>query len=248
MNKIPEKIISALGIVCFLFAWEFVAVNKIISPIYIGTPHNIALNIFRIFVKPEWRLALLTSLIAFLISYSLAIIAGIVLGLFLGVNKKLYQFLSPFIYIFNTIPYIAILPVFIIWLGIGFKSKLLMAFLMIVSPILIYTIESTKTIDQNLIKMAKSFGAKEHFILKYLYFFHSLPYIFSGGRAGIGRGVSAIVVAEIYGLGIGIGYYVSFFGTTYQTDKLMALVFIIVSFNLLMLSLLKRLQKRVIVC
>jgi NitT/TauT family transport system permease protein len=225
--------------------WEIAATTKIIQPIFIGTPHLIFGKIIEIFISGKYRLALFESALAFFVSYFLAVMTGGVLGLFIGTNKKFYRLISPFIYIFNTIPYIAILPLFIIWFGVGIKAKILVAFLMIISPVLIYTIDSTKTVSRDLLEMARSFNASRIFIIKNLYVGHSLPYILSGARVGIGRGISAIIVAEIYGLGLGAGYYVSFFGTTFQTDRLMALVVIIVCFNMLLLSLIRKIQKTV---
>ncbi|MEI6266816.1 MAG: ABC transporter permease [bacterium] len=234
------------SVILFLLLWEYVASQSIIDPIYIGTPHIIMVKLYQMFLKPDFYDSFKNSAQAFFIGYVLAVVFGAGFGLLLGTKKKLYQIMSPFVFTINSLPFVAILPLIIIWFGVGLVAKSFVVFLMVVSPVIIYTLDSTKTLDEGLLLMSKSFKASEWIKLKSIYFYHSLPYIFSGARVGVGRGIIAIVVSELYGFGMGMAYYIQYYGSTYQTDKLMANILLIVSFNFVLIYLLKKIQKKVV--
>ena len=232
------------SVILFFVVWETAAVSGLVDPLYIGTPHKIVAKFVQMFQRPDFYNSLQNSAQAFIIGYTSALVIGSIFGLLLGTKKKIYQILSPFVFTVNALPMVAILPLIIIWFGVGTVAKSFVVFLMVVSPIIIYTLDSTKTISSELLTMARSFKTSEWFNLKNLYFPHSLPYIFSGARVGIGRGIIAIVVSELYGFGVGIAYYLQYYGNTYQTDKLMANIVLIVSFNFVFIYLLRKIQKR----
>ncbi|NTU69483.1 ABC transporter permease [bacterium] len=238
--------ISILTVAIVIFLWELVTTIGLIKPVYIGTPHVILEKLLVMFSQKSFYLALANSFESFFFGFFLAIVIGVPLGLLLGIRKKAAQIAAPFIFTFNTIPYIAILPLFIIWFGIGTLAKTVMVFLMASAPIIIYTFDSTKTVDKGLIMMAKSFGKTEISNLKNIIFYHSLPYIFSGIRVAVGRGLIAVIVAEIYGLGKGIGYYVSYYGSTLQTDRLMALVIVVLFTNFLLIWFINKVKKSIV--
>ena len=236
--KINSKsyLISIFSIFIFIILWQLIGQLKIIDPLFIGSPVQIAKEIIDFFISGEIYPHLLASFQAFVIGLILAILIGVTGGLAVGLKDNLYNFISPYLFALHSTPKIALMPLIIIWFGIGFKAKITLIFLMSVIPIIVSTVDSAKTIDSSLIKMAHSFKASNSFVIKTIIFYGSLPYIISGIRIAVGRAFIGLVVAEFFGLGIGLGYLISFYGATFQTNRLMAIIVLIVIFNFLIVN------------
>ncbi len=238
--------ISGLALLTFLVAWELFALFNVVDQLYIGVPHQIFLSLWVTISEPAFLSHLGNSGRAFLMGYCLAVLGGAALGFATSLNKVVRQVLSPFILIFNSLPFVAILPLLIIWFGMGIFAKTVMVFLMVFPSITIHVSESIRMTDKDIKVMFQSFGANKWQTVRKLYIYQSLPYIFSGARIGIGRGLIAIIVAEIYGLGKGIAYYIPYYGATFQTDRLLASVLVIISINFFLVYLLNVIRQRVV--
>ena len=228
--------IGLMSVAVFLTIWQIVSARKIIDPIFIGTPTLILKAGIKLFTSGEIYPYLKLSSEALFISLFLSIIFGVIAGLIIGSNKKLEQIILPFIFASNSLPVVVLIPLIIIWLGLGTNAKVVVIFLMAVIPILVNTMDAAKSIDSSVTKMAQSFKASKLFILKNIVFFHSLPFILSGIRVAAGRAIIALFVAELFGLGEGIGYLISYYGATFQTNKLMAVALLILLLNFLIVN------------
>jgi NitT/TauT family transport system permease protein len=179
---------------------------------------------------------------AFFIGLIIAIIIGVVVGIAVGGSKKLEAAIKPYVFALNSLPLVAIIPLMIIWFGIGAFSKTVVVFLVAVIPIIISVSDGVKTVDQNLVKMAESFGASKIKVI----FFHSLPNIISGIRIAVGRALVGLLAAEFFGFGKGIGYLISLYGSTFEVNKMMALVLLVIAFNILMIALINITEKKLV--
>ena len=106
----------------------------------------------------------------------------------------------------NATPRVALLPLVIIWLGIGILSKVGIIFLGSVFPMLINTRDGVKTTPANLLCAARSFGASEWMIFKTVVLPSTIPFILTGLRLGLGRGIVGVMVGELYAATAGIGF------------------------------------------
>jgi NitT/TauT family transport system permease protein len=133
-------------------------------------------------------------------------------------------------------------PLVILWLGIGMKSIIAVVFLGAIFPILVNTITGVKTIDENLVLCARSFGAKDRQILLSLALPSSVPFIIAGTRLAVGRALVGVVVGELIASRAGVGHMMSKAGATFQTDKLFAGVVVLAMSGYIMNEILKRLE------
>ena len=157
--------------------------------------------------------------------FALAILVGIPIGVFSGWNKYFNAIVNPFISGLYVTPKVALLPVIVIAFGIGPASKLLSYFLMAFFPIVMSAQKAMVTLDQNLIKAARTFNASEFQIFKTIALPSTVPFLLNGIRLGIGQGLIAVVVGELFASTAGIGYQLTSNGQNLQTDRMFLLAY-----------------------
>jgi ABC-type nitrate/sulfonate/bicarbonate transport system permease component len=176
--------------------------------------------------------------------YLLAASFAIPFGIMTGWYKRMSAIFDPFINAMNATPRVALLPLVIIWLGIGILSKVGIIFLGAVFPILINTRDGVKTTPQNLIDAARSFGASEWLTFKTVVLPSTVPFILTGLRLGVGRAIVGVMVGELYAATAGIGFMITVAGATFQTDKVFVGVLVFALTGLFSMELLTRVERR----
>ena len=144
----------------------------------------------------------------------------------------------------NATPRVALLPLVIIWLGIGIFSKVGIIFLGAVFSILINTRDGVKTTPVNLLNAARSFGASEWMAFKAVVVPSMIPFIVTGLRLGVGRALVGVLVGELYAATAGIGFMITVAGATFQTDKVFVGVLIFAISGMIGMELLTKLERR----
>jgi len=173
-----------------------------------------------------------------------AAILGIILGLLVGWYARLRYALDPFITFLYATPRIVLLPLFIIWFGIGVESKIAVVFLGAIFAILINTTAGVRNLDANLVKVARSFGASDFQLFRTIALPGSVPFILTGLRLGIGHALTGVVVGELVAAQFGVGQMMAVAGATFQSSKVFAGLFLIAGAGMLMTFTLQRLEQR----
>jgi ABC-type nitrate/sulfonate/bicarbonate transport system permease component len=217
-----------------------------IKPIFISSPALIAQAAYRVFfVTGEiWRDLGLSGL-EFVLGIAIAIIIGIPLGLAAGWYRRLSYAVAPFLSALNATPQVAFLPLIIIWVGTGFATKILIIVLLAVLPIAINAQAAVRTTDPRLIKVADSFGAGEWLLFRSVILPSAVPFLLAGLRLAIGRAMIGIVVGEVYGSSGGIGMMISQAGSRFQTDRVFVGVLTICAAGVMLVEVLRRIERRV---
>ncbi len=215
-----KKILGTLSVALFLLVWELVGgVYQLINPMFMSAPSLIWKAAVQLFGSGEIWNDLRVSAIEFGWGYFLSVIVAIPFGIAVGWYKKLAYTCDPFINAMNATPRVALLPLIIIWLGIGILSKVGIIFLGALFPMLINTRDGVKTTPVNLLNASRSFGASEWQIFKTVVLPSTVPFILTGLRQGIGRALIGVMVGELYAATAGIGFMITVAGATFQTDK-----------------------------
>ncbi len=144
----------------------------------------------------------------------LAILFAAPAGLILGQSKKLGQFFAPMIYLLYPIPKVVLLPVVLLFLGIGDLSKIFIIFLILFFQILVLVRDQATTIRPELIQSVRSLGAGRRALFRYVYLPASIPGILTALRQSIGTAVAVLYVAELFATQKGLGYYIYLNGST----------------------------------
>jgi NitT/TauT family transport system permease protein len=146
------------------------------------------------------------TLIEILLGFGLTIVTSIPLGLLIALSALAKQIVYPPIMLMQLVPKIAVAPLFLVWLGFGLESKVLLTILMTFFPLLLASISGFMILDDRLLYLTKSMGASSWDTFRYLRFPAALPVIFSGIKTSATIAATAAIVAEFVGANRGLGY------------------------------------------
>ena len=141
-----------------------------------------------------------------LLGFGLTIVTAIPLGLLIALSPLSKQLVYPPIMLMQLVPKIAVAPLFLVWLGFGIESKVLLTVLLTFFPLLIASISGFQILDDRLLYLTKSMGATSWDTFRYLRFPAALPVIFSGIKTSATIAATAAIVAEFVGANKGLGY------------------------------------------
>lgn len=239
-----NPILGALTMMTFLVLWELAPRLGLVKPLFTSSPS-------RIVAAAQWLFAhgfaydIWVSFSEFALGFGLAIAIGIPLGVALGWFPTLRAMFEPFVISLYSVPRVALLPLIILWLGIGLESKVALVFLGAVFPIIVNGMSGVGAADDSLVRCARAFGASERQVLWTVALPGSVPFIIAGMRLGAGRGLVGIVVGELVAAQAGIGHMMARAGATFQTDKVFVGVILLAIFGFLLSKSLSALEARV---
>jgi len=240
-----KKILGGTALAVFLKIWELVGnIFQWINPMFMSAPSLIFKAGYEMFRSGEIYHDLYVSGVEFLGGYFLAAIVGIPFGIMTGWYKRMSYIFDPFVNALNATPRVALLPLVIIWLGIGILSKVGIIFLGAVFSILINTRDGVKTTPANLLNAARSFGASEWMVFKTVVVPSTIPFILTGLRLAVGRALVGVLVGELYAATAGIGFMITVAGATFQTDKVFVGVGIFALSGMIGMELLTKVERR----
>jgi ABC-type nitrate/sulfonate/bicarbonate transport system permease component len=221
-HKREQQIHFLMGtgvIVLFLILWESIGRLELVNPLFTSSPTRVVKAAI-VLVREGTLLAhLVVSAKEFVLGYAAALFIGIPLGISLGWFKSVSASFGPIISAFYATPRVALMPLFIIWFGLGITSKIIVVLLSAIFPLIVNLQTGMTTIDPDLVKVAKSYGASRWQIFRSIALPASVPFMITGLRLAAGRGLLGVIVAEVFGGSQGIGYLIQYAGATFQTDK-----------------------------
>lgn len=200
---LPRWAITTASVVAMLLVWE--AAGRNINPIFGSYPSAIAAAAWDITVSGELPKALLESLRAFLMGFVLSVVIGVPIGLIIGRSRILEAAGGIYVTAGNAMPLVALVPLLILWFGLGFKVKVAIVLLMSVFPVIINTWLGVAAVPKGLIEVGLTFVAPRSVILRRIVLPATIPYIMAGVRLAIGRAVVAMIIAEFFTTISGLG-------------------------------------------
>ena len=199
----PAWLITTLSIVVMLALWQ--AMAPFINPAFGSYPSQIAVAFIDLAQSGKLWAAMVESLRPFLLGYALAIVIGVPIGLFIGRFRVAEAAFGIYVTAGYAMPLVALVPVLVLWLGLGFAVKAAIVFLMSLFPICINTWLGVTAVPKTLIEVGKSFVAPDTVILRRIVLPATLPYIMAGVRLAVGRAVVAMIIAEFFTTISGLG-------------------------------------------
>ena len=235
------NLLGAAAVLAFFLFWELLAWSGFIKPIFISSPSAIFKAALWLSSHGLWN-DILVSFTEFAVGFLAACVIAVPLGLIIGWYPRLNAVFDPFVTALNAMPRVALIPLIILWLGIGMESKVALVFLGAFFPLILNVMLGVKTVDEILLNCARSFGARDRQIFLTVIVPSSLPFIIAGMRLAVGRSLVGVVVAELVASNAGLGHLIYVAGSTFQTDKLFVGILILVLFGYLTTEGLKRVE------
>lgn len=235
-----------VGIAGIILLWELIARLGIVSSLFLPAPSVILTTGWDMLINGEIMSNLTASLYRIVIGYAIGSVLGIIIGLILGFFKVADAIGTPIVYSIYPIPKIALLPLFILWLGIGELSKVTIIALGVFFPVVINTFSGVKNVDPLLIKAAVTFGSNRLNVIRKVILPGALPMIFAGLKLAAGTSLLLLVSAEMIAAQEGLGSMVLHYGNLMITSKLMVGVVILSVLGLSFNKFLKWLETKLI--
>jgi NitT/TauT family transport system permease protein len=242
-RPMPRWAITLASVVCMLVLWEIF--GRDINPVFGSYPSAIAVAFWELMLSGQLSAALYDSLRPFLLGYGLAIVIGIPVGLIIGRFRVAEAAFGIYVTAGYAMPLVALVPLLILWLGLGFTVKVAVVFLMSLFPICINTWLGVVAVPKTLVEVGKSFVAPNHVILRRIVLPATLPYIMAGVRLAVGRAVVAMVIAEFFTTISGLGAVIINSANNFDTATMFVPIIILMLMAVGLNSLIGFIERRV---
>jgi len=218
---------GAVSVLAGLALWELLSRYFVANTLFLAAPTQILRALAGLLESGRLGHDMAVSALEFAIGYVIASLIGIGLGLAMAGSTEVKQALQPWISGFYATPTIALAPLFILWLGVGVWSKVVVVVSLVLFPVTINTEAGIRTTSDRLIEMLRSFGASRRQIFLKVSLPSAIPFILAGLKLGIGRGLIGVVVAELFGSRAGLGQLISQSADSFNMPNLFAAVVVL---------------------
>ena len=235
---------SLSSVALVLSVWYGVTALGYIRPIFLPSPQATGAALWEMLVTGLFFKALLVSFTRIAVATFFAAIVGVIIGLAMGISKKVASFFSPITQPLRYLPITAILPLLVLWFGIGETMKIIFLFFGIVFYFIPLVSNAVRSTPHEYLDVAKSFGAKFKILITQVYWPHALPQIFDGLIVINGIGWTYVILAEIINARNGLGYLISIAGRLQRSDEVFAGLLLIAAVALGSDDLLRRIREK----
>ena len=235
-----------VALVLVIGLWQLAGSARLVNPLFLPPPSAIARAIWQLALSGALWHHLSWSIMRIGTGWILGTVAGVVIGFAIGLSSLARGIGITFISALFPIPKIALLPLLILWLGIGEEPKIATIALGVFFSTAISVYSGVDNVPRNLIRMAQSFNVPFHAIVRRVIWPGALPSILAGFRITASVALLLVVSAEMIGAEYGIGAFVLQAGNLMQTDQLLAGVVILSLFGLAVGKLINWLETRLL--
>ncbi|MBM3539133.1 MAG: ABC transporter permease [Alphaproteobacteria bacterium] len=238
-----EIAIRLTSLAVVLSGWEFLGGR--LDPVLFTTPTKIAAAAAAMLASGELWNYLWPSLIVLLNGLALAAVFGIGIGLILARYRMLDVAFEMYITFLYATPTVALVPLIVLWAGFESTAKIIILFLFAFFPLVINTYQGVKNVDPKLIEVGRAFRCSERQLWWNIVLPAVLPFIVTGLRLAVGRGLIGMVLADLYTAISGIGYLIVRTASTYRIDKMFVPIVTLGLLGITLTAILRLVEKRV---
>jgi taurine transport system permease protein len=241
--RVPSWAITSLSLVLVLGVWEFCGPQ--INPLFASYPSEILRAFWKMMESGLLLKAFWTSMQPFVTGYFLAAILGISAGLLIGRSRVLEAAFGIYIVAGYSTPLIALVPLLMIWFGLGFMVKMVIIFLLTFFPVCINTWVGVQAVPKTLVEVGTAFCASQSAIMRQIVLPAVLPYIMAGLRLGIGKAVIAMVIAEFLTSISGLGGVIISSANSFRTAEMFVPIIILMVLAVVLTNLVSFIEHKV---
>jgi len=232
--------VARLGVVVvLLIIWEICA-RWFMDPLFVAPPSRVFTSLGAVWATEGVPAALRITLFELAIAFAIAVAVGLPVGLAIGLQPFARRSLMPIVLLVYGLPQITILPLFILFFGIGPPSKIAFGVTHGIFPIVITVVAGVQNLKPILLTSARSMGASRWQMLRYVIFPHMIPSFFAGMRLGMSGVLLGVLLAELYVSTAGIGYFTQMFTQNFDPTKLFGLIAMLAAMAIVLNEIVRR--------
>jgi sulfonate transport system permease protein len=235
--------IRIVSLTVVLGLWQVAGAR--VDPVLFTTPSKVFAAAVTMIGSGELWTYLWPSLVVLLIGLTLAAVVGIATGLLLARYWVLDVALGVYITFLYSTPSVALVPLIVLWAGFETTAKVIILFLFAFFPMAINTYQGVKNVDPKLVEVGRAFRCSERQLWANIVLPGALPFIVTGLRLAVGRGLIGMVLADLYTAISGIGYLIVRTASTYQVDKMFVPIVTLGVLGVTLTALLRALEIKV---
>jgi ABC-type nitrate/sulfonate/bicarbonate transport system permease component len=228
-----------------LLVWE-IACRTVIPPLYLPAPSTIMVALVKTIQSGELPTQLSQTAVILLAGYGLSVVVGMVMGILMGTVPLVAKLLDPYVNALYAMPTVALVPLVVIWLGLGVEAKIFLTFIVGVFPIMISAQTGVNNIPAAYIETANAFACSRSQILWKVIVPAAVPFFVSGLRLGLGRALVGVVVAEMFTAMSGLGYMITNYAASFKTAYLFVPILTLALFSIALTELLRWAERRLL--
>src|SRR5262249_8941308 len=222
--------------------WE--VVGRHMDPIFMTYPVAILYATIGLIQSGELIRGLIQSLEPFAIGMLISIVVGIALGVAMGLWRIFEYAVDPYVNALNAIPRVALVPLIILWCGLGMLAKIIIIVSVAIFPIIINTFAGVRDVRGVLLDIGNAYSATKWQSLRFIIMPAALPFMMAGIRLGLGLGIIGMIVAEFFTAVSGLGGIIVEYGNTFQTAKMFVAIFLVGVMGIVMSEAAMALERR----
>jgi NitT/TauT family transport system permease protein len=232
VDRWRKPVFIALGLGGVIAFWEACVYALSIKPFLLPAPSLVMRQLVR-----RWDVIIDAAMFtaqSMLIGFLASVVIGVLLALIVASSRKLEELVYPVLVFLQIVPKIAIAPLFLIWIGYGLTSKVLIVFLLSFFPVLVSSISAFKSVDPEIMDLARSTGARRWRIFFMVRLPHALPTLFTGIKVAAALSATAAVVAEFVASDRGLGYKIQEYTNNFDTPMTFGAILVLCVMGLLL--------------
>ena len=235
-------LLPGFAFIVFLAVWE--VAGRMANPILFAPPSRVADAFVELTASGRLPSALLVTLQSLAAGFVLSLVAGLAIGVLLGMHPTLSRVVEPYIDAIYATPRVVIIPLVILWFGVGFPGRLFIIWIGGVVPIILNTAIGVRNARQDLIEVARSFQATDRQLIRHVILPGAVPYVMGGLRIAAGRLLLGVVIAEIFLDLTGVGGLIQIESAYFRTDNMLVGVAVFGIMGVLMIGAFGLLERR----
>jgi NitT/TauT family transport system permease protein len=229
-----------------LGAWELAVALGYLNAFWASSPSLIAAALIDIVREPLFARHVVTTLAELVAGFTIGALLGIAAGFVLAEWPVVERVLAPYLAALNSLPRVALAPLFILWLGIGLWSKIVMAATLVVFIVISSTHSAARSVDSDMITVARLLGARRGQLFVKVVLPASAPVVFAGLRLGVIYAMLGAVVGEMIAANSGLGYMLSYYAGSFQVGHLMATLAVLIALSTALSGSMSWLERRLL--
>jgi NitT/TauT family transport system permease protein len=242
--KAANWLMPLLVVVVLVVLWELACIVFHIPEFVLPQPTQIAVVLVQNF-DPIWYHASHT-LVTTILGFAFAVVVGLLLGILVGSSRLAYQGLYPVLIGFNSVPKVAVVPVLVVWFGIGTVPAVITAFLLSFFPIAVNVATGLATVEPELRDVLRSLGATPIDIIRKVGIPRSMPYFFASLKVAITLSFVGSVIAETLASNRGIGMLMTQAAANFRIPLVFAALVVVAALGIIMYAVFAAIERRVI--